>query len=104
MTQQNKNKKKFKLGIFNKILFVLIIVCGVYYVTGANDLSAKSFKLQELKSKISNLDNENNNLDSKKMLLNSYNSINQRIAEFDMVAVGEIEYITMGAGVVAVKK
>ena len=108
MAQTNtniKNKiKRFNLGIFNKILFALIIVCGVYYVTGTNDLSVKSFKLQELKSEISYLNNENNNLDSKKMSLSSYNSVNQRIAELDMVAAGDVEYITMGMGVVAVKK
>ena len=96
--------KKFNLEIFNKILFIFIIVCGVYYLTGTNDISVKSFKIQELKLKADSLNNENGNLEVEKMSLSSYNNISQRVAELDMVAAGEMEYITMGIGAVAVKK
>ncbi|MBA3046845.1 cell division protein FtsL [Patescibacteria group bacterium] len=104
MAQENKNKRKFNLEIFNKILFILIIVCGVYYLTGTNDISVKSFKLQELKLKANSLNNENGNLNIRQMSLNSYSDVNQRVAELDMVAAGEMEYITMGAGAVAIKR
>jgi len=104
MTKTKMKNKKFTLKIFNKILLLLIIVSGVYYLACINDLSVKSFRIQELKQEISRLDNENNDFEVKVMSLNSYNDLNQKVNGLDMVAVGEIDYIVSGAGVVAVQK
>ena len=103
---QRENKIKnnnFNLNIFNKFLFLLIMAGGVYYVTIINDLSAKSFKIQELKEEISCLENENSNFESKVMSLNSFSNLKQKVEKLDMVAVNEINYIH-SSGAVVVKK
>ena len=102
LTNPTKNKK-FSLKIFNKILLLLIIVSGVYYITCINDLSIKSFRMQELKDQINYLDNKHSEFEAKIMFLNSYNNLSQKVETLNMVAIGEIDYIA-GTGVVAVQK
>ena len=102
LINQTKNKK-FGLKIFNRILFLLIIVSGVYYLTCINDLSVKSFRMQELKDQINYLDNKHSEFEAKIMFLNSYNNLSQKVETLNMVAIGEIDYIA-GTGVVAVQK
>ena len=103
--QDNKNKKfRFSLKTFNRMLFLLIIICGVYYMASINDLSVKGFKLLEFKEKISQLNSENNKLELEVMSLGSYGNLNQRVERLNMVAVGEIDYIVGSEAVVAVQK
>lgn len=85
------------------MLFLLIIICGVYYITSINDLSVKGFKLLEFKEKINRLNSENNKLELEAMSLESYSDLNQRVKRLNMVAVGEIDYI-VNAGAIVVKK
>ena len=103
MIKTKIKNKKFILRMFNKILFLLIIAGGVYYVTCINDLSVKSFRMQELKSQASSLDNKHSELEAKIMFLNSYNNLSQKVETLNMVAIGEIDYIA-GAGAVAIQK
>lgn len=106
MKIQKENKIKnnnFNLNIFNSFLCLLIIAGGVYYVTIVNDLSAKSFKMQELKNEISCLENENNNFEAAIMSLNSFNNLKQKVERLDMVAVNEINYIHSSGAVVVNK-
>jgi len=103
-TKNKKNKKRtINLAAFNKILYILIIIFGVYYLIGVNDLSVKGFRLQESKNKINQLINENNKLELKTMSLQSYNNLSQKVKELNMVAVNEIDYLS-GAAVIVVKK
>jgi cell division protein FtsL len=111
MTNFSKNKKdkknkrmKFNLKIFNQILFVLIIILGIYYVVGTNDLTVKGFKLQEFKVNLMEVGDENNNLELQMMSLGSYNNLSERIKKLDMVAVGHIEYISGVASAIAIKR
>lgn len=101
--KQSDKNKIFNINLLNKFLFILIIIFSLSYIICTNDLSVKSFQIQEIKKQISYLDNENAGFEVKSMSLNSYNNLNQKVAELKMVAVGEIEYIT-GIGAVAVQK
>jgi len=103
---EGKNTKKIKiftLKTFNKILFVFILVAGVYYFTGINDLTVKGFKLQETKKKVNSLNEENRVMAQKATGLESYSSLSERVKSLSMVAVGNIDYITAESGVVAKK-
>jgi hypothetical protein len=96
-------KKIFNLGVFNKILFLFIIIAGVYYFTGINDLTVKGFKLQEAKKKINTLNEENKIFAQKVTAMESYSSLSERAKALNMIAVGNVDYITAESGVVAKK-
>ncbi len=93
---EKKNKKSFLiLKNFNKFLFGLIIIGGLYYVVNINDLAVKGFSLQELRQEARLLNAANKEVDLAIMSLESYNKVSQRATEdLKMVAVGEIDYIT----------
>lgn len=96
-------KNIFTLKNFNKILFLIIIVSGVYYIAGTNDLSIKGMALSDLKQERNRLVNSNNKLELQAMTLSSYDKISQRVGDLRMVAVGEINYINGVSEAVAKK-
>lgn len=96
-------KNVLNLQTFNKILFILIIVLGIYYIAGTNDLTIKGFALSDLKEQQNKLANENNKLELKAMTLSSYSAIGKKINNLKMVAVGNIDYIAGGTEMVAKK-
>ncbi|MFA4941273.1 MAG: hypothetical protein WC582_01585 [Patescibacteria group bacterium] len=100
---KDKKIKIFTLKTFNKILFFFIIVAGVYYFTGINDLTVKGFKLQTAKQKINSLNEENKVMAQKATSLESYSSLSERVKTLSMVAVGSVDYITAESGIVAKK-
>ncbi len=100
---ESGRKKIFNLKNLNKFLFIVIIAVGVYYLAGINDLTVKGFELQEEKGKINLLKEENAALELKATGLESYNNLSERAKELKMVAVGEIDYITVQSGIVAKK-
>lgn len=101
--EEKRKKRKLALKILNKILFLLIILAGVYHFFGINDLTVKGFKLQEAKKKINFLAEENRNIKFKITTLQSYSSLSERAKKLKMVAVGDINYITTESGFVAKK-
>lgn len=104
LKDDKKNKKNFfKLKYFNIFLFVLIIVSGVSHVIVTNNLSIKGFELNEMKKGIRNITSENEELKVKTMSLESFDNLNQRVKELNMVAVGEVAYITNADQAVARK-
>lgn len=100
---KNINKRKINLMTVNKILFTLIIVAGVYYIAGINDLTVKGFKLQELKKEAIKLKDSNNILETEAMSLGSNGNLSERIKKLNMVAVGKVEYLSQTDSFVAMK-
>ena len=97
-----KNKNKIlNLKKFNQVVLILVIILGVYYIAGINDLTVKGFELQELKASAMEIEDNNNNLELRIMSLGSYNNLSERIADLDMVAVGKVEYISGASSFVA---
>ena len=102
---EKQNKKSFlNLKNFNKFLFTLIIISGLYHLVSINDLVVKGFSLQELKQEIQLLNAANKEIDLKIMTLGSYNELSQRAVDnLNMVAVGDMDYVTAINGVVVKK-
>jgi len=98
-----RKKKKINIKMLNRALFALIVVIGLYYIAGINDLTVKGFELQRLKAKTIELKNDNNALETKIMALSSYNNLSERIASLDMVRAEKVEYVS-GAGAFVAKK
>jgi len=101
--QKNKKSSLFNLKHFNQLLFGLIIVSGVCYVAGTNDLSIKGYELQAMEEKKQQLQKENKLNELNITQLSSYNNINERVKDLDMVAVGEVKYISAASAMVAKK-
>lgn len=95
-------KKILTFKNLNKLLFSVVIVFGMYYLTGINDLMVKGFRLQELKREQSKAASELRDLENQVMNLESYARLSERAKELNMVAVGkEIAYINSNSDVVA---
>jgi len=93
--------KFLNLKIINLAILFIIIVSGVYYLIGTNDLTVKGFSQEKLREKNRQLAKENENLELSITLLSSYNNINSRIKNLKMVAVNNVDYLEVGVNVVA---
>jgi len=108
MEKTNSRKFFIKKGLFNlknlnKVLSLAIIILGVYYVVGTNDLAIKGFALSDLKAKKNKLIEANNKLELNALTSSSYTNIKEKVSSLKMVAVGEVSYLTAGAEAVAKK-
>jgi cell division protein FtsB len=100
---KNANRKKINLRTINKLLFILIISAGVYYIAGINDITVKGFRLQELKKEVIKLKDSNSILEAEAMSLGSNGNLSERIKGLNMVAVGKVEYLSKTDSFVAMK-
>ena len=95
--------KRINLGLVNMFLGGLIFIIGGYYLVNINDLTVKGFVLRELKSQANILASENLDDEAKVMNLQSYSNLNDKIKKLNMVAVGEVEYLTVNQTTIARK-
>lgn len=105
---RGRDDKKFrlkfcKLKYINILLFVLVIIAGVFYIIITNNLSIKGFELNELKKETKNLSSKNDGLKVQSMSLESYDNLHKKIQDLKMVAVGEVLYIAANNQAVAKK-
>lgn len=87
------NKIRINIKIFNKLLYLAIIISSICYIGSANDLTVKGFELQKLKKDLISKQEENNKNELEVMSMNSYNNLNDRVKNLNMVAVGKVDYI-----------
>ncbi|MEI6529128.1 MAG: hypothetical protein WCN88_01815 [Candidatus Falkowbacteria bacterium] len=100
---RSSHAKRLNLKCFNIGLAALILGIGVFYLITVSDLTVKGFALKELKTQVSILASEK--LDSEEIInnLQSYYSLNSRTQKLNMVAIGEIDYLSVPTTVVARK-
>ena len=103
MESNKARKKRLNLKLLNRVLSFILIIIGVYYVAGANDLSIKGFVLQQLKKETREMRNANESLQIKITALESYSNISQKVGKLSMVPSGNIKYIAAQSGAVAMK-
>jgi len=96
-------KNIFNLKNINKALLFAIIILGVYYIAGTNDLTIKGFTLSDLKGQKNKLVEANNKLELNALTSSSYSNIKEKISNLKMVAAGQVSYLTAEAEVVAKK-
>ncbi len=100
---QPAKAKLLNLKCFNLGLLTLIVFLGVFYLINISDLTVKGFALKELKTKVSLLESEKLDNEEKINNLQSYYSLSTRTQSLNMVAIGEIEYLSVPVAVVARK-
>ncbi len=102
MSRESK-AKRLNLRFLNFGLATLVIVLGVFYMLTISDLTVKGFALKKLKTQVNYLASEK--LDSEETInnLQSYYSLNSRTGKLNMVAIGEIDYLSIPPTLVARK-
>ncbi len=95
--------KRLNLKLVNFFLGSLTLIIGGYYLISINDLTVKGFLLKELKSQTTILASENLDSEAKVMNLQSYSNLNDKIKKLNMVAVSEVEYLTVNQAALARK-
>lgn len=98
-----RQAKRLNLRTINIALFVVIITLGLAYVICVNDLTVKGFALKEMKSQADYLASENQEIEAKVMAMQSYNSLISKVKDLNMVAVDEVDYLTVSNTIVAKK-
>lgn len=95
-----KTKRKFiNIKIINSCLLVSIILCGAFYMVSVNDLIIKGFELQELKKEYNKISEDTVEHELKILALESNNNLSKRAEKLEMVAIGEMEFISVSGGV-----
>jgi cell division protein FtsB len=86
----------FKTGLMG-----MIAVFGVLYIMQMSSVSTKGFAISDLQKQVQTLENETRSLEVEISQYRSMGSIQERLKNMDLVAVGEIEYVTPVGTVVA---
>lgn len=86
--------RRLNLKFVNLFLGGILFLIGGYYLVNINDLTVKGFALRELKSEATILSSENLDAETKVMNLQSYSNLNEKVKKLNMVAVGEVEYLS----------
>ena len=73
------------------------------YLQGINAAVVKGFVLEDAKKQLTELSNENSQVQSKKIALESYSDIEQKLNDLHMVPVDKIEYVVVNDGAIAKK-
>ncbi|MGI6374254.1 MAG: hypothetical protein ACOX0C_02870 [Patescibacteria group bacterium] len=92
------NLKKLNLGIG-----VIIFCLGFFHLFNISDLSAKGFILRDLKSQANLLESACLEKEETVNRLQSYNYLTDKTANLNLVAVEEIDYLTVTKPVLALK-
>lgn len=96
-----KNKARRLLAI---VLVACIVLALFIYIFQVNSLASKGYKINGLKKKVEQLEDENKNLRIEISNLKSVNALEAKTKDFNMVKAQDIEYVILPpASVVVVK-
>lgn len=96
-----KKSNIFKIKLINLFLIALIFVSGAFYLAGMNNLVVKGFELQKLRVQAESVANENREISARKVALESYHNIDSKLRDLNMVAIDQIEYLTVAPELIA---
>ena len=77
-------KNILNLKNINKALLFAIIILGVYFIAGTNDLTVKGFVLSDLKGQKNKLVEANNKLELNALTSSSYLNIKEKVSDLKM--------------------
>lgn len=95
---------RFNLKYFNFGLYAVIAVIGAFYLININDLTVSGFALRDLKSRVATLASVKLENEEAVNSAQSYHALSSRTKNLNMVAIGDVEYLTVGSGVAMAKK
>ncbi|MFA6995038.1 MAG: hypothetical protein WC249_01360 [Patescibacteria group bacterium] len=89
------NRHSFNLKYFNAVLFASLAGLGVFYLVLINDLTVHGFLLQKLNSQEANLVSINMSNQEQVNMAQSYLSLKDRLQNLNLVAVDNVEYLSV---------
>lgn len=95
--------RKLNLKLFNVGLFAIIAGLGLYYLVNISNLTVMGFELRELKEEAAALARNKLAKEEEVNRVRSYQALSSRTKNLDMVAVGDVEYLTISGAAVARK-
>jgi len=101
----SKRKKRNILSwkLLSGTIIFLAVFLGLSYIITINDLAVKGIVLEELKKEAAKQNNLTNDYELAIMEMESYDNINKRAKDMNMVKVDKIDYITINNESVAKK-
>lgn len=94
LRQQNQRIAKIMLNKwFKSGVISMVVLFGLSFVVQTNSLSTKGYAISSLEGKITELENQNRQLDVQIAQYQSMHSIKERIKRSNLVAVGTPEYV-----------
>ena len=88
------NGNRLNLKYFNLCLFIIIAGLGFAYLVNISNLTIQGFSLRDLKAQVADLASAKAENEEAVNLAQSYYSLNSRAKGLDMVAIGDVEYLT----------
>lgn len=89
------NKTNKFLKFLNIFCFSLIFTSIGFYLFNIGQLATQGFVLRELKFAINVLASEKSDLEEKLSFVQSYYSLNSRVAQLNMIEVSDMEYLKL---------
>jgi len=99
--QAVSNHRTFNLKYFNIFLVTVLAGLGVFYLVLINDLTVQGFALQHLNNQANNLATINMNDQEAINMAQSSENLNSRIANLGLVAVNDVQYLSVPEPIVA---
>lgn len=107
---EKKQTLREKKEALNKLLFstsfrmsvgIFVLVFGVLYILKTTSVSTKGYIISDLEKQVATLEYENRKMDVEVAKLKSMQSLQERIASTDLVAVANVDYLNVLDGAVA---
>jgi len=109
---EKKQTLREKKEALNKLLFstsfrvsvgIFVLIFGVLYILKTTSVSTKGYMISDLEKQVATLEYENRKMDVEVAKLKSMQSLQERIASTDLVAVANVDYLNVLDGSVAVR-
>ena len=99
--KSGRTRPQFNLAVFNYLCLGVLVIVGAGCLALSNKLISRGFVINGLQGDIDALSQENRQLELNAMNLQSYNQVNERIANLGMVAATDVEYLEVRGGEMA---
>lgn len=77
----------------NIILVVVVAIFGISYLVQINSVATKGYQIEELENKITELKEEQADLELEALSLQSMGTVKEKVDELGLVAIGEADYL-----------
>lgn len=92
-----------KMVKYKAILGVICLLVGLGYFWQTNSLSTRGYQIRELEKSIDLLKEKNQELELQAASAQSWETLQERVKQLNMVETDHVEYLTPAGGSVALK-
>lgn len=99
VSKKSLPKLKVNIKTLNITLSALIFIFGMSYMIQVNGLVAKGYQIKELEGQVQDLEQIKSDLELEALSLQSMGSIKEKVADLDMVEIGQTQYLDSASAV-----